>query len=179
MKSALLLDAGYTPMDVISYKQAIKMFMLNKVEIVEEYEDELRSAYLVIKIPAVVRLINKVSRRKRKKGVKFSRIGVYARDGFRCQYCGAKKASKDFTFDHVVPRSRGGKTNWVNIVTSCVPCNRKKSNRTPAEAGMSLLKEPKEPKWLPVISIRVSTKSIPEAWSDYLYWTTDISEEPK
>jgi len=74
----------------------------------------------------------------------------------------------------VLPRARGGATSWTNIVTCCVPCNRRKGSRTPAEAGMRLRRPPSRPTWVPAISIRVSTRSVPDAWRDYLYWTGDL-----
>jgi 5-methylcytosine-specific restriction endonuclease McrA len=114
--------------------------------------------------------------KKRKKKVKFSRVNIYARDKYRCQYCGIKGRMKDFTFDHVIPRSQGGKTTWDNIVTCCPDCNCKKDSRTPKEAGMKLRKHPVQPEWLPAITIRVSQKSLPAAWKDYLYWNVTLDE---
>lgn len=176
MRSTLLLDSGYQPLDVISWQDAIRLLTLNKIEVVEEYEDEIRSAFLVIKMPAVVRLVG-MFRRNKKKSVKFSRISIYARDNFKCQYCSVKGKMKDFTFDHVIPRSRGGKTNWENIVTACVGCNSKKNNRTPSEAGMRLLKTPVKPEWVPIISLRLTQRSIPDQWASYLYWNTELMED--
>src|SRR6185295_14741718 len=95
------------------------------------------------------------------KPVKFSRVNIYARDEYRCQYCGTKCTIDRLTYDHVVPRSRGGKTSWENIVSCCYACNAKKANRTPAEARMHLLSTPGRPTWIPSVQIRVSTKSVP------------------
>jgi 5-methylcytosine-specific restriction endonuclease McrA len=176
MRSTLLLDQGYQPVDVISWQEAIRLIFLDKAEVVEEYEDDIRSAFLVIKMPAVVRLVN-MFRRNKKRNVKFSRVSIYSRDDFSCQYCGVKKKMKEFTFDHVVPRSRGGKTNWENIVTCCVPCNSKKNNRTPEEAKMVLKKRPVRPDWIPAFVIRLNQTSVPDAWRDYLYWNTELDEE--
>ena len=80
----------------------------------------------------------------------------------------------DLTFDHVLPRSKGGKTIWSNIVTACSICNRKKANRTPQEAGMKLLKAPVQPSATPVLIITLSRESVPDAWRDYLYWTGEL-----
>lgn len=176
MRSTLLLDQGYQPLDVISWQEAIRLIFLDKAEIVEEYEDEIRSTFLVIKMPAVVRLVN-MFRRNKKKNVKFSRISIYSRDNFTCQYCGAKKRMKELTFDHIIPRSRGGKTNWENITTSCMPCNTRKNNRTPEEAKMKLRSLPVRPEWVPALVIRLNHKSIPEAWRDYVYWNVELEEE--
>ncbi len=176
MRSTLLLDQSYQPLDIISWQDAIRLLTLGKCEVIEEYDDEVRSKFLIIKMPAVVRLIN-MFRRGKNKTVKFSRISIYARDNFKCQYCGMKGKMKDFTFDHVVPRSRGGKTNWDNIVTACVPCNTKKNNRTPAEAKMKLLKQPVKPNWVPIISLRLTQRSIPDKWASYLYWNSELDED--
>ncbi len=113
--------------------------------------------------------------KKRKKKVKFSRVNVYARDKFSCCYCGAKGQMKDFTFDHVVPRSQGGKTVWENIVTCCKRCNSKKDSRTPQQAGMTLLRKPVQPEWLPAVKIKINQEYCPEAWREYLYWN-DVME---
>lgn len=172
MKSTLLLTTSYEPIDIISWQDAVRLMTLGKVEVIEQYEDDIRSTYLVIKMPAVVRLMSVFKRRKKK--VKFSRIGIYARDKFSCQYCGKKGSFKDFTFDHVIPRSRGGKTVWENIVTCCTKCNTKKGSKTPSEAGMKLRKQPVQPKWLPSVSIKISQHSVHETWRDYLYWTSEL-----
>lgn len=175
MESTLLLAATYEPIDVISWQDAIRLMTLGKVEVVEEYDKELHSTYLIIKMPAVVRLLSMF--KKKKKKVKFSRVNIYARDRYNCQYCGCGGKMKDFTFDHVVPKSRGGKTTWENIVTCCSDCNLKKADRTPQEAGMQLIRKPKQPQWLPAVTIRVSQKSVPDAWRDYLYWSTTLDQD--
>lgn len=175
MQSTLLLAATYEPIDVISWQDAIRLMTLGKVEVVEEYDKELHSTYLVIKMPAVVRLLDVFKRNKKK--VKFSRVNIYARDKYRCQYCGKKGKMKDFTFDHVVPKARGGKTNWENIVTCCIPCNRDKGDKSLKEAGMRLIRKPKQPEWIPAVTIRISKKSVPDAWRDYLYWNVALEED--
>lgn len=175
MKSTLLLDCSYQPLDIIPWKEAVRLWFLGKAEVIEEHEAELRSTYLVIKMPAVVRLVHLFKRKKRK--VKFSRVGIYTRDKYKCQYCGQKGTIRDFTFDHVIPRAQGGRTNWENIVTACMPCNTRKANRTPKQAGMSLLSTPKRPEWLPMVNLRMSQKKVPDEWSSYLYWTGVLDED--
>lgn len=170
----LLLARTYEPIKVISWQRAVTLLFLGKIEILEEYEDELRSSVLVIKVPAVVRLLNTF--RRVKKPVKFSRVNIYARDGYKCQYCGAKMKVSDLTYDHVVPRAQGGKTIWTNIVTCCDACNVRKGGRTPFQAGMRLLSRPVQPEWVPALVVRISTKSIPQAWTDYLYWTGNLGD---
>ncbi len=163
MESTLLLDMGYQPLAVISWQEAVRLVTLGKSEVIEEYDRDLRSTYLIIKMPAVIRLLSMFKRRKKK--VKFSRINIYARDKYRCQYCGTKGKLKDFTFDHVQPKSRGGRTTWENIVTCCEACNCKKGDRTPREAGMRLKKTPVQPKWLPSVTIKVSQRCMPDQWA--------------
>lgn len=168
----LLLSQSYEPIKLISWQRAFTLLTLGKVEVVEEYEQDVRTVHLVFKVPAVVRLLR--SFRRHKKPVKFSRVNIYARDNYRCQYCGNKAPISELTYDHVVPRAQGGKTSWTNIVTCCYDCNRDKGNRTPQQAGMRLRSEPAQPRWVPAWTIRVSAKSIPEAWRDYLYWTGEL-----
>lgn len=175
MEQTLVLDQSYSPVKVVPWWRAIQLLTLGKVEVIEEYDREVRSTYLVMKVPAVVRLLRAF--RRHRKPVKFSRINIYARDGYKCQYCGARKRTDDLTYDHVLPRSRGGRTAWDNIVTSCSGCNLKKADRTPAEAGMRLRREPSQPVDVPAVLIQVSRDSAPEAWRDYLYWTGELDSD--
>ncbi len=168
----LLLSQSYEPIKVITWQRAITLLFLGKVEVIEEYADDLRSVSVVLKIPAVVRLLRAF--RRHHKPVKFSRVNIYARDSYTCQYCASKLAVSELTYDHVVPRSQGGLTEWTNIVTCCPDCNRRKGGRTPAQAAMRLLAEPQQPRWVPAITIRVSLRSVPDAWRDYLYWTGEL-----
>ena len=172
--ATLLLSQSYEPIKIISWQRAITLLFLGKVEVIEEYADDIRSVSLVIKIPAVVRLLRAF--RRHHKPVKFSRVNIYARDSYTCQYCSARLSVAELTYDHVVPRSQGGKTEWTNIVTCCHDCNRRKGGRTPAQAGMRLLAEPQQPGWVPAITIRVSLRSVPDAWRDYLYWTGELDK---
>ncbi|KAB2910523.1 MAG: HNH endonuclease, partial [Kofleriaceae bacterium] len=91
--------------------------------------------------------------------------------------CGVRCGISELTYDHVIPRAKGGKTTWENIVTCCYPCNGKKGNRTPSEAKMALRTQPVRPHWVPAVTIRVSTRSVPDAWRDYLYWTGEIESD--
>jgi len=166
MQSTLLLSSSYEPIDVIDWKDAIRLMVLEKADLIEEYNKEIRSMYLTMKLPAVIRLVS--SFKKSKKSLRFSRINIYTRDKYTCQYCSMKGGMKEFTFDHVVPKSKGGKTCWINIVTCCRPCNTKKRDITPREAGMELLKTPIVPKWLPCVIERIARGNVPQQWSPYL-----------
>jgi 5-methylcytosine-specific restriction endonuclease McrA len=171
----LLLTQGYEPIQIISWQRAITLLALDKVDVIEEYDAEIRAPSVIVRVPAVVRL--RKAFRRHAKPVKFSRVNIYARDGYRCQYCGVKCTIAELTYDHVIPRSKGGHTTWDNIVSACYGCNREKANRTPAEARMKLLAVPARPTWMPAVQIRVSAKSVPDAWRDYVYWTGEIDSE--
>ena len=171
----LLLSQGYEPIKIISWQRAMTLLTLDKVEVIEEYDAQIAATSMVINVPAVVRL--RKAFRRHAKPVKFSRVNIYARDAHRCQYCGMKCTIDELTYDHVIPRSRGGRTTWDNIVSCCYDCNAEKANRTPVEAGMKLLSTPARPTWIPSVQIRVSTKSVPDAWRDYVYWTGEIDGE--
>ncbi|MBW1739880.1 MAG: HNH endonuclease [Deltaproteobacteria bacterium] len=172
MEQVLLLNATFEPLKVIDWKRAIRLLTLGKVEVVEEYDREIRAVTFAIKLPSVLRLLQFV--RYRKKDVKFSRVNIYARDGFQCQYCGKKFESEDLTFDHVIPKRYGGKTEWTNIVTCCYKCNRVKGGRSLKEAGFKLLKKPVKPGWVPFIMITIGVRRVPDSWRDYLYWHVEL-----
>ena len=165
MQSVLLVNNSFEPLKVISWQRAVTMFFTGKVEVLEEYDHDIRSVSVVIKAPAVVRLLKYI--RIGKKSPPLCRSNILARDNFQCQYCAKELAPRDSTLDHVKPRSQGGKTTWENIVCCCTHCNRKKGGRTPAEARMALLKKPIKPDWLPVLNIKFHGK-IPLSWYNFL-----------
>jgi len=171
-----VLDQSYLPHRIVSWQRAVCMLFDGKAEIVEEGAGTLRSPSIEMAMPSVVRLRGR-ARSARRPPIRFSRINVMTRDGFRCQYCGVKLAMCKLSYDHVLPRSRGGKTNWENVVTACTPCNSKKGDRTPSEAGMSLLKTPVKPSWLPVTSHRFVLHRVPREWYPYLGWTTAANDD--
>ena len=140
MERVLVLDQSYQPIQIVNWQKAVTLMTLDKVEVVKEYEKEVRSTYLVLKVPSVIRFVRKFYRPR--KLVKFSRANVYARDRWTCQYCKTKGVYDELTYDHILPKSRGGKTDWTNIVTACIPCNTKKGDRLPEEIGMKLHKKP-------------------------------------
>lgn len=167
MESVLLLNQSYEPISIINWQRAVSMLTLDKVEVIKEYEKKIHSRYVALKMPAVVRLL-KAFKRPRKK-VKFNKVNVLARDRWACQYCNQKFSTNELTYDHVVPRSKGGKTVWENIVTCCISCNGKKGNRLPQEVGMKLRKQPTRPDWVPIFSAALSRGQIPEIWKDFCY----------
>ncbi|MDZ7695797.1 MAG: HNH endonuclease [Deltaproteobacteria bacterium] len=174
MEQVLLLNITYEPLRVINWKKAITLLMLGKVEVLEEYGTEIHSISFTLKLPSVVRLLMMAKRPRA--SVRFSRQNIYARDKYCCQYCGRKFPVEDLSYDHVIPKSRGGKTVWTNIVTACMRCNRKKGGRTPKEAKMQLIRKPTRPKWLPSLRVTIGFKEIPTTWRDYLYWNVELLE---
>ena len=182
MNQTLVLDASCFPVARVSWQRAVTLFFQEKVEIIEEYEDrELRSVTFSMKMPSIVRFVKAV--RRRKKVVKFSRSNVYDRDGGKCQYCKTKVHLHSYTYDHVVPKSRGGKTVWDNIVVSCIACNQKKGCRTLDQAGMKLVSKPVRPKKLSGRHLRFNILwrvGMPETWKSFLasvhYWNDELEE---
>ena len=168
----LVLDQAYRPHRIVPWQEAVCSLFEGRVEVVEVYDYDLHSTSIVIKCPAVVRLIAAVPGRK--KGVRFSRINILTRDRFTCCYCGrGPLPPRQLNYDHVVPRSLGGTTTWENIVASCLPCNDRKGGRTPAQAGMRLLRVPARPAFLPITMLRASSVGpIPAAWRPY--WTIEL-----
>ena len=170
----LVLDQSWQPHRIVSWQRAIILLMREKAEVIEEYDEDIASVTFVMKMPAVVRLLRRITRRR---SVKFSRMNVLLRDNFRCQYCGEKRTTRKLNYDHVIPRSQGGKTTWENIVASCYECNHRKAGRTPEQAKMKLLKKPVKPKRLPLVAFHVdSGESIPEMWRSFLYWNAELEE---
>jgi 5-methylcytosine-specific restriction endonuclease McrA len=174
MEQVLLLNISYEPLKIIHWERAITMLFLGKVEVIEEYNLEVHSVSFTFKLPSVVRLLKMI--KKNKGQVKFSRQNIYARDHYRCQYCGGRFQTEDLTYDHILPKSRGGKTAWENIVTCCMECNRKKGVRTPREASMTLVRKPVRPTWIPAVRITIGFREVPQTWRDYLYWHVELLE---
>jgi hypothetical protein len=145
----LLLSAWYLPMRVVGWQDAVKLVYLDNVDVLVEYDEVIRSPSIAWKMPAVVRLKRAVPNRAI--GVKF-----------------------DLTFDHIVPRSRGGRKSFTNIVTACRPCNTRKGHRTCDQAGMFPLREPYHPKALPLAATIAAEHDAPDEWMPYLgpYATT-------
>ena len=159
----LKLDATYRPLGVVDCIEALVLCIVGKAIAVEEYEEKISSPSVTFKLPSVIVL---------KKIVKFfggdmtpNRTNVIWRDNNNCQYCNGKFSSSDLTLDHIVPKSRGGKNTWTNLVACCERCNQLKRDRTPEEARMSLVKKPIKP----ANSVLRYTKDINPIWGIYLW----------
>jgi 5-methylcytosine-specific restriction endonuclease McrA len=172
---ALVLNAdfrplSYYPLSLWCWQDAVKAVFLDRVNIVSEYERAIHSPSFEMKLPSVVSLKNYV---KPALYPAFTRFNLFLRDRFLCQYCGAKY---DLTFDHLVPRSRGGTTRWDNVVTACAPCNLKKGGQMPEKARMWPSQKPYKPT---VYELHKNGRLFPpnylhESWLDYLYWDAEL-----
>jgi len=175
LRPVLVLDAGYQAVNVVPMRRALSLLATGKAVPVEEDPGTIyRSERMEVRRPTIIRLFIAVAHRVyRTLSVRFNKKNILARDGHRCAYCGAGDST--LTVDHVFPRSRsspehplGGSTSWENCVAACVPCNARKGNRTPQEAGMELRVVPKQPRWmLPALLRRPGTRVHPQ-WGRYL-----------
>jgi 5-methylcytosine-specific restriction endonuclease McrA len=168
---ALVLNADYRPLSYYplslwGWQDAIKAVFLERVNIVSEYEKTVKSPSFEMRLPSVVSLKEYVRPTRQPA---FTRFNVFLRDRFTCQYCGEHE---ELTFDHVIPRSKGGATTWENVVAACSPCNLRKGDRLPHEAHMSPAQTPFQPS---IADLHRNGRLFPpnylhESWMDYLYW---------
>jgi len=148
----LLLNAGYEPMMLVGWQRALCLVLSDKAEIVEEYSDVVRTISKSYKMPSVIRL-NRYVRFITRFGVaKCNRRNILIRDQYRCQYCGILCSNRTASIDHIIPRSKGGTTDWFNVVLACHDCNRSKGNKSVKEAGFKLRSKPKAPSWRELIT---------------------------
>jgi 5-methylcytosine-specific restriction endonuclease McrA len=159
----LVLNASYEPLNVCTVRRAVVLVLKEKAELVEKSERAVRSENVTLPHPVVIRLVSYVRVPRDQRRRRITRRAVFARDSWTCQYCGTEA---HLTVDHVIPRSRGGQSEWDNIVAACAPCNRRKGNRTPHEARMHPANLPKPPG--PTVFIRIASPRIPLAWETYL-----------
>ena len=188
--STLILSQQYRPHEVVDWKDAVTRMFKGTVDVIVQYDEVIAhidrqtletfpalkralrqvigtdAESLEIKVPAVAVLRRKLGHTKR--GVKFSKINVCLRDGFKCQYCGEKLPMNLLNYAHVQPRSQGGKTSWENIVMACYSCNDKKGGRTPEQAGMKLLSVPKKPLVLPMNEPCIEARRAPPEWEPFV-----------
>ena len=172
---ALVLNADYRPLSYYplslwSWQDTIKAVFLERVNIVSEYDRAVCSPSFSMRLPSVVSLKTYV---KPSRVPAFTRFNVFLRDRFTCQYCGARE---ELTFDHVIPRSKGGLTTWENVVAACSPCNLRKADRLPHEAEMLPFQRPYAPS---VQDLHQNGRLFPpnylhDSWMDYLYWDTEL-----
>jgi 5-methylcytosine-specific restriction endonuclease McrA len=164
--SVLVLNATYEPLNIVSVRRAIVLLLKEKAELIEAAEARLRSEHVSLPVPLVIRLVAYVSVPHRL-SLPVSRRTVLARDHYTCQYCGGQPGKSHLTIDHVVPRCRGGQTVWENVVVACGPCNRKKGDRTPDEAGMTLRSRPTRPRYVALVLLEEGHANT--VWQKYLY----------
>ena len=143
-KKTLLLNDTYEVLSFIPLRKMLKLIAKDKVEVISEWNDIIYWASGQMNHPAILRLKKHANRAYSKRCV-FSRKGIVKRDKSTCLYCGKKLSAAEVTIDHVVPKSIGGTTSFTNCVVCCGPCNNKKANKTPEQAGMVLLKKPTHP----------------------------------
>jgi 5-methylcytosine-specific restriction endonuclease McrA len=187
-RRVLQLNKTWTPMHTITLEKALHMVFNERARIVEpnEYQamtwedwsklkplgdDGIRAANMIFRIPEVI-VLNEYDKLPQPRKT-FSRRTLYKRDHYRCQYCGCQPGSHELTIDHVLPRAQGGGTTWENCVLACIECNSKKANRTPAQAGMTLLSKPAPPSYK---TLKVETMKI-DSWSKFLgeaYWSVPL-----
>lgn len=161
----LVLNENYEPLNITNLRRAVTLLHLGKAEVVETHDFHLHSAEVEIEAPSVVRLAYYV--RRPYPTLRVSRKGIFARDNHQCQYCGVDDVP--LTLDHVIPLSRGGGHDWTNLVTSCVPCNNRKGNRLPEEAGMTFIQRPYRPRFTPYISFPKFLQAVRDhRWQQYL-----------
>jgi 5-methylcytosine-specific restriction endonuclease McrA len=164
-RAVLVLNATYEPLNIVPIQRAIVLLLKEKAEIVEAAKTKLRAERIAIDWPLVIRLVAFVPV-PRRLPLPLSRRTVMARDLHTCQYCGGQPGKHELTIDHVVPRSRGGATTWENVVTACAPCNRRKGDRLPEEAKMTLLSKPARPRFIAVVLLGEANSH--SVWQKYL-----------
>lgn len=175
---ALVLNADYRPLSyfplsIWSWQDAVKAIFRGSVVVLSEYERVVRSPTQEIRLPSVLALKEYIPAGR---SPAFTRFNVFLRDEFACQYCLEDFKAHELTFDHLIPRSRGGRTSWTNIVAACQSCNIRKGDRTPEECGMRPPIEPHQPT---VFELQENGRKFPpnflhESWGDFLYWDTEL-----
>jgi len=175
---ALVLNADYRPLSYFplstwSWQETIKAIFLDRVDVVSHYDRVIRSPSAAHRLPSVVALKQYVPQNRRPP---FTRFNVFLRDRFTCQYCATPFVAHELTFDHLVPRSRGGRTSWDNVVTACTRCNLAKGDRLPRECNMHPLHRPCMPN---TYELQERGRGYPpnflhESWRDFLYWDAEL-----
>lgn len=175
---ALVLNAdfrplSYFPLSIWTWQDAVKAVISDRVSVLSEYETEVHSPSFTMALPSVIALRDYI---RPSRQPAFTRFNVFLRDKLTCQYCGTNFNAHELTFDHVVPRSQGGRTTWENVVTACSPCNLRKGGRTPKQANMPLRRSVRQPS---TYLLQENGRSFPpnflhQSWNDYLYWDMEL-----
>ncbi len=161
------MNSSYEALKVVSWQKALILWLSEKVEVLEFHNFTVNSPQAQFPVPSIMRLKSYVSSSAYRR-VRYSKHNVYLRDAGICQYCGKKCSNKELTIDHVIPVSKQGPETWSNVVAACRHCNQKKGNRTPAAAGMPLLREPEPPRWMTPLELELRNSKIPSTWHPYL-----------
>ena len=162
-REVLVLNSNYSPMTICTARRAICLYFLDKVEVLSNYKETIKSPNLMVSLPSIIKIKDYV--RYDNLSVDLNRKNLLERDNYICQYCGVKKVP--LTIDHIIPKSHGGKDSWDNLVAACKPCNQKKGNKSPVGAGMDLKKKPKPPNRLHYFHRFVKEKQ--NDWKPYLF----------
>ncbi len=161
----LVLNQSYEPLNICRVRRAVVLLYQNKAEMLENGSGFIHSANFEFPVPSVIRLASLIKHPDRPER-KLTRFEVFKRDQYACQYCG--KETRQLTLDHVIPRYRGGQHTWENIVSACVPCNRRKAGKTPQEAKMRLIRQPSRPRHNGLFCIPARYTQIRSEWQKYL-----------
>ncbi len=173
MLNADFRPLSYFPLSVWAWQDAVKAVFLDRVSVLSEYDTEVHSPSLAMRLPSVIALKDYIPSARRPA---FTRFNVFLRDAFACQYCEERFATQELTFDHVIPRSRGGRTTWENVVTACGGCNLRKGSKLPRECGMVPRQAPLQPTtW----ELQENGRAFPPnylhaSWRDYLYLDSEL-----
>ena len=160
----LVLNQTYEPLNICRVRRAVVLIYQNKAEMLENGSGFIHSVNLEFPVPSVIRLASMIKRPHRSER-KLTRLEIFKRDQYTCQYCG--KETRHLTLDHVIPRYRGGQHTWENVVSACVPCNRRKAGRTPQEARMKLIRRPSQPRVTGLFYIPAHYPYIRSEWHKY------------
>ena len=162
MTPVLVLNQDYSPLCLCSVERAFILIFLSKAELMSAYQDQkLRTVSESFPCPSVIKIRKYVS--VPYKGVVLTRVNVFKRDNHTCQYCGKKE---ELTLDHLIPKSKGGKTTWTNLVTACKKCNSRKGDGTLEDVGFTLGQKPIKPSYMAFI--QATTKHLREDWKPFL-----------
>lgn len=176
----LVLNADFRPLSRFPlsawhWKDAVSAVILDRVSLVAEYDEVIRSPRSSMRVPSVVALKQYLPLDGYPA---FTRYNIYCRDGWTCQYCARSFHAHELTFDHVVPRASGGRTTWENVVAACSPCNLRKGSKSVAQAGLQLLRRPRRPtrRELAFVLPAHVREDVHHTWADFLYWDSELEE---